>query len=118
MEVLPGMTESDNVDWVHLAATIDTWGTRGTTWVAPEGKELTQIVPLNMLGVARITFNNKKEQHLSESDIEDASEDSDQCTSYTESQEETDSELEETKNNPSLGMRHSRPSTTAYDRGL
>ena len=67
-----------------------------------------------MLGVERITFNNKKEQHLSESDIEDASEDSDQCTSYTESQEETDSEPEETKNNPSLGMRHSRPSTIAY----
>lgn len=40
MNVLPGMNESDTIDWVHLASTIDTLGNRGNTWVTPEGTSL------------------------------------------------------------------------------
>ncbi|MCO5603792.1 hypothetical protein L7F22_057944 [Adiantum nelumboides] len=57
LDVLPGMDESDNVDWVHLVATIDTWGNRGTTWVTPEGNQLPQFVPLNMI---RAVFAHSK----------------------------------------------------------
>lgn len=84
MDVLPGMTESDNVDWVHLAETIDTWGTRGTTWVTPEGEQIPQIVPVNMLRVAHVTSDDRREAHQSESETEDSSRDSDQDTSKTE----------------------------------
>lgn len=55
MDVLPGMAELDNVDWVHLAATIDTWGHRGTTSVTPEGDEVPQLVTVNMIHQHKLT---------------------------------------------------------------
>ena len=58
MNVLPGMDTSDDVDWVHLAATIDTWGTRGTTWVTPEGEEMPKLVPVNMVRAIDMPFKD------------------------------------------------------------
>ena len=95
MDVLPGMIESDNVDWIHLAATIDTSGTRGTTWVTPEGEEVPQIVPVNMVSAMHVTSDDQGVAHLPNREIDDSSEDSDQYDSGTESQGGTDSEANE-----------------------
>ncbi len=68
MDVLPGMAESDNVDWVHLAATIDTWGNRGTTWVTPKGSEIPQLVPLHMLRAMHVLSSDIQSEDLTGSE--------------------------------------------------
>lgn len=103
MDVLPGMTESDNVDWVHLAATIDTWGIRGTSWVTPEGQDMPPIVPINMIGVMHLTLDGEKAANSTDTE---SSEDSDQCNSEYESQAQTNSEPD-----PNMEARCSRPRT-------
>lgn len=115
MDVLPGMTESNNVNWVHLAPTIDTWGKRGTTWVTPEGIELPQIVPLNMLRSITVTSESKRviDQHTNH--IGQSRKNVDQTILETESQSEIDSESYKLTDETSLDSTHSDSNPTFDD---
>ncbi|RYA37825.1 hypothetical protein DD606_26175, partial [Enterobacter cloacae complex sp. GF14B] len=57
-----------------------------------DGEEIPHIAPVNMLGVAHVTSDDKKEAHLPKSETDDSSKASGQYTSKTESQGEMDSE--------------------------
>ncbi|MCO5597252.1 hypothetical protein L7F22_051328 [Adiantum nelumboides] len=73
------MDESDNVDWVHLAATIDTWGNRGTTWVTPEGNQIPQFVLLNMIRALSAHSQNTRTEILIDEETSSIFEGCDSC---------------------------------------
>ncbi|MCO5586497.1 hypothetical protein L7F22_040437 [Adiantum nelumboides] len=100
LDILLGTDESDNVDWVHLAGTIDTWGNRGTTWVTPEGNQIPQFVPLNMIRVVSAHSENTRTEILTDEETSGIFKDCDSCDLMVESTIETslNSELDEEVN--------------------
>ncbi|MCO5552331.1 hypothetical protein L7F22_005842 [Adiantum nelumboides] len=100
LDILPEMDESDNVDWVHLAATIDTWGNRGTTWVTPEGNQIPQCVPLKMIRAVSAHLENTRTEILTDEETSSIFEGCDSRESMVESTIETslNSKLDEEVN--------------------
>ena len=87
MNVLSGMTVFDDVDWVHLASSIDTWGNRETTWVTPQGDAMPQLIPLNMARVAHIPLEETLREHIANTKTKYEA-----CSSNGESETESESE--------------------------
>ncbi|MCO5602784.1 hypothetical protein L7F22_056922 [Adiantum nelumboides] len=117
LDILPGMDESDNVDWVHLAATIDTWGNRGTTWVTPAGNQIPQFVPLNMIRAVSAHSENPRTEILTDEETSSIFEGCDSCDLMVESTIETslNSELDEEVNTGSSSTPSDNLSSTEED---
>ena len=67
-----------------MAATIDTWGNRGTTWVTQEEEEVTQPASVNMISALQITSKDVEDICPPDLVASDTSEDFDRGDSNTE----------------------------------
>ncbi|MCO5593463.1 hypothetical protein L7F22_047477 [Adiantum nelumboides] len=117
LDILPGMDESDNVDWVHLTATIDTWGNRGTTWVTPEGNQIPQFVLLNMIRAVSAHSKDTRTEILTDEETSSIFEGCDSCDLMVESTIETslNSEFDEEVNTGSSSTPSDNLSWTEED---